>query len=296
MKSYMVRVMSANAHVLGLACVTTELAGEAARLQDTSPAASVALGRALTGGLLMGALMKRGQRVGLKFEGNGPLKKILVEADSDGAVRGFVGVPVVDVPFILGKIRVSDALGKEGFLTVFKDVGLEEPYQGIVKLRTGEIAEDLAYYFSESEQIPTAVGLGVYVQPDGAITAAGGFLIQSFPPVDEAMIDRLIAQIGKMPRVTEILREGQRPEDILELIFASIPFRTLEKRGLIYKCTCSRERIEEVLLSLGCGELNRMTAEEEKAEVTCEFCRTDYHFDRDDLDRLIKEAECRLPS
>jgi molecular chaperone Hsp33 len=292
-KNYMIRVMSSQARVLGLACVTTDLVEEAARLHETSPAASIALGRALTGGLLMGALMKRGQRVGLKFEGNGPLKKILVEADSDGTVKGFVGNTDVDVPYIPGKIRVSDALGSEGFLTVFKDVGLEEPYQGIVKLRTGEIAEDIAYYFAESEQIPTAVGLGVFVEPDGRVAAAGGFLVQSFPPVDDALIGRLIDQIGKLPSVTEMLRKGEGPEQMLKAIFAGVPFYVLERRDLFYRCSCSRDRIERVLISLGCSELNEILAQEGKAEVTCEFCRTRYRFTGAELEALIKEAECR---
>jgi molecular chaperone Hsp33 len=290
----MIRVMSGQASFLGLACVTTDLVDEAARLHETSPAASVALGRALTGGLLMGALMKRGQSVGLKFEGNGPLKKVLIEADSDGAVKGFVGNPDVDVPFIPGKIRVSDALGSEGFLTVFKDVGLREPYQGIVKLRTGEIAEDLAYYFAESEQIPTAVGLGVYVEPDGKVAAAGGFLIQSFPPVDEQLMNRLVDQIGKLPPVTEMLRRGEGPEAILNAIFAGIPFYVIERRDLFYRCSCSRERIERVLISLGCDELKALLAEEGQAEVTCEFCRTSYRFTGPELETLIQEAECKV--
>ena len=162
MSDYLIRVLSEKANVIGLACRTTDLVNLACRLHGTTPTASAALGRALTGGLLMGALGKPGLRVGLKFEGNGPLKKILVEADSEGTVRGFVGVPGIDVMVKDdGKLHVSGALGTEGFLTVFKDVGLDEPYQGIVKLRTGEIAEDIAYYFAESEQIPSATLVGI---------------------------------------------------------------------------------------------------------------------------------------
>jgi len=292
MKNHMIRVIGAKAHVVGLACVTTALVEEAARLHDTSPAATIALGRALTGGLLMGALLKLGQRVALKFEGNGPLKKILVEADSDGAVRGFVANPDAEVPYIPGKIRVSDALGTEGFLTVFKDVGLEEPYQGIVKLRTGEIAEDLAYYYAESEQIPTALALGVYVEPDGRVTAAGGFLVQSFPPVDAALIDRLIERIGKLPPVTDILRKGAGPEEMIGAIFGEIPCRILERRELFYRCTCSRALIERVLISLGHDELSTIRREEGTADVTCEFCRSHYRFTSAELEALIQDAPC----
>ena len=292
MSDYLIRVLSDKANVIGLACRTTELVNLACRLHGTTPTASAALGRALTGGLLMGALEKPGLRVGLKFEGNGPLKKILVEADSEGTVRGFVGVPDVDVEVKDGKLHVAAVLGTEGHLTVFKDVGLDAPYQGIVKLRTGEIAEDIAYYFAESEQIPSAVGLGVYVETDGRVTAAGGFLIQSLPPSEEATLDRLIENIGRVRSVTDVLRDGKTPEDLLGLIFEGIPYRTLEKKGLVFRCTCSRDRIEEVLIALGRTELRRLAEEKGEAEVTCEFCRTAYRFSRGELERLIRDIEC----
>jgi len=292
MSDYLIRVLSDKANVIGLACRTTELVNLACRLHGTTPTASAALGRALTGGLLMGALEKPGLRVGLKFEGNGPLKKILVEADSEGTVRGFVGVPDVDVEVKDGKLHVAAVLGTEGHLTVFKDVGLDAPYQGIVKLRTGEIAEDIAYYFAESEQIPSAVGLGVYVETDGRVSAAGGFLIQSLPPSEEATLDRLIENIGRVRSVTDVLRDGKTPEDLLGLIFEGIPYRTLEKKGLSFRCTCSRDRIEEVLIALGRTELRRLAEEKGEAEVTCEFCRTAYRFSRGELERLIRDIEC----
>ncbi|NPV05970.1 MAG: Hsp33 family molecular chaperone HslO [Syntrophaceae bacterium] len=292
MSDYLLRVLSDKANVIGLACRTTELVNLACRLHGTTPTASAALGRALTGGLLLGALAKPGLRVGLKFEGNGPLKKILVEADSEGNVRGFVGVPNVDVMVKDGKLHVSGVLGKEGHLTVFKDVGLDKPYQGIVKLRTGEIAEDIAYYLAESEQIPSAVGLGVYVETDGRVSAAGGFLVQSLPPSEEATLDRLIDNIGRVRSVTDVLRDGKAPEDLLGLIFEGIPYKILEKKGLSFRCNCSRDRIEEVLISLGCTELRRLAEEKGEAEVTCEFCRAAYRFDRTDLEQLIRDIEC----
>jgi len=296
MSDYLIRVLSDKANVIGLACRTTDLVNLACRLHGTTPTASAALGRALTGGLLMGALAKPGLRVGLKFEGNGPMKKILVEADSEGTVRGFVGVPDIDVMVKEdGKLHVSGALGREGFLTVFEDVGLDEPYQGIVKLRTGEIAEDIAYYFVESEQIPSAVGLGVFVETDGRVSSAGGFLIQSMPPSEEATIGKLIENIGKIRSVTEVLREGKAPEDILGLLFEGIPYKTLEKKGLSFGCTCNRDRIEDVLVSLGCKELKHLLEEHGEAEVGCEFCRAVYRFDRLDLERLISDIECTGP-
>jgi molecular chaperone Hsp33 len=289
MADYLVRMMGDPFNVIGLACVTTGLVDEARSLHGTSRTASAALGRALTGGLLMGALLKRGQRVGLKFEGNGPLKKIIVEADNDGTVRGFVGVPDVEVPLNDEKLNVSGALGSEGSLTVIKDLGLKEPYRGIVKLLTGEIAEDIGYYFAESEQIPSAVGLGVFVKPDGKVSAAGGFLIQSLPPAEERTVVQLIQNIRRMPFVTELLREGKTPEDILAMIFSGIPYHLLGKRDLSLRCACSRERIERVLISLGSEELQRIIAERGETDVTCEFCRTSHHFTRKELEDLRRE-------
>jgi molecular chaperone Hsp33 len=289
MADYLVRMMGDPFNVIGLACVTTGLVDEARSLHGTSRTASAALGRALTGGLLMGALLKRGQRVGLKFEGNGPLKKIIVEADNDGTVRGFVGVPDVEVPLNDEKLNVSGALGSEGSLTVIKDLGLKEPYRGIVKLLTGEIAEDIGYYFAESEQIPSAVGLGVFVKPDGKVSAAGGFLIQSLPPAEERTVVQLIQNIRRMPFVTELLREGKTPEDLLAMIFSGIPYHLLGKRDLSLRCACSRERIERVLISLGSEELQRIIAERGETDVTCEFCRTSHHFTRKELEDLRRE-------
>ena len=290
MADYLVRAISDKANVIGLTCITTGIVDEAARIHGTSRTASAALGRALTGGLLMGALVKRGQRVGLKFEGNGPLKKIIVEADNDGTVRGFVGVPDTEVPFKDEKLNVSGALGSEGLLTVIKDIGLKEPYQGIIKFQSGEIGEDLARYFAESEQIPTAVGLGVFVEPDGKVSAAGGFIIQTLPPTEERAVDQLIKNIRKIPTVTEFLRQGRTPEDMLAEIFSGITYHMLGKRNLFLRCACGRERVERILLALGIGELRRMIDEQNETDVTCEFCRTNYHFTRMELEDLIQET------
>lgn len=294
MADYLVRAISDKANVIGLACVTTDLVHQASHLHETSRTASAALGRALTGALLMGALLKRGQRVALKFEGSGPLKKIIAEADQDGSVRGFVAVPDAEVPLQDEKLNVAGALGSEGLLTVVKDIGLKEPYRGIVKLLTGEIAEDIAYYFVESEQVPTAVGLGVFVRTDGDVSAAGGFLIQSLPPSEDRMVEELVENIRKIPSVTDLLRQGKTPEEILDMIFSGIPHHFLEKRNLFLRCSCSRERIERVLISLGKEELGGIITEQGEADVTCEFCRTRYHFTREELEDL--QGEISPPS
>lgn len=294
MADYLLRAISDKANVIGLACVTTDLVNQASHLHETSRTASAALGRALTGALLMGALLKRGQRLALKFEGSGPLKKIIAEADQDGSVRGFVAVPDAEVPLQDEKLNVAGALGSEGLLTVVKDIGSKEPYRGIVKLLTGEIAEDIAYYFVESEQVPTAVGLGVFVRTDGDVSAAGGFLIQSLPPSEGRMVEELVENIRKIPSVTDLLRQGKTPEEILDMIFSGIPHHFLEKRNLFLRCSCSRERIERVLISLGKEELGGIITEQGEADVTCEFCRTRYHFTREELEDL--QGEISPPS
>lgn len=283
---YLVRIITREGNIRALACVTTNLVEDACRRHGTLPTASAALGRALTGGVLMGALLKTGQRIALTFEGNGPLKKIIVEAEANGAVRGLVRNPAVNLLRDDGKLDVAGALGKAGFLTVSRDLGLKEPYTGTVMLYTSEIAEDLAWYLTESEQIPSAVGLGVYVEQDGSVTAAGGFLIQALPPGDDQLIDRLMERIGSMPTVTEMLRAGTSPEGLLEYLFDGIPFDTLEKRATALVCSCSRERIERVLLSLGSDELSSLIHDQGEASVGCEFCGEHYHFTREELERL----------
>jgi molecular chaperone Hsp33 len=190
-----------------------------------------------------------------------------------------------------GKLDVAGALGRAGLLTVTRDLGLKEPYRGTVPLYTGEIAEDLAWYLTESEQIPSAVGLGVFVDPDGSIVAAGGFLIQSMPPQDDLLIDRLMARIGGMPPVTDFIRRGTTPEGLLEYLFDDIPFTVLEKRVLAFVCSCSRERIERVLLSLGRKDLGELISCQGGTSVTCEFCREEYSFSREELEKLYAELE-----
>ena len=290
MKDYLVRILAKSGSVRGLACVTSGLVDEVCKRHGTLPTASAALGRALTAGTLMGALMKTGQRVALRFEGSGPLKKIIVEADSDGSVRGYVGVPQVHLLRADGGLDVAGALGRAGFLTVAKDLGLKEPYRGTVQLYTSEIAQDLALYLVESEQIPSAVGLAEFVEPDGTVSAAGGFLIQAVPPVDPVVVEELMARIEKLPQLSELLRGGKSPEEILELLFSEIPYDVLEKRELAFACNCGRERIERVLISMGKKELVSLREEQHGAEVTCEFCGERYGFDEADLDRLIAEG------
>jgi molecular chaperone Hsp33 len=291
---YLVRIITRSGNFRAFACLTTDLVNEACRRHGAQPTAAAALGRALTGGALFGALLKTGQRVALRFEGNGPLGKILVEAESNGAVSGYVGAPEADLTDRDGRLDVAGALGRAGFLTVTKDLGMKEPYRGMVQLVSSEIAEDLAYYLTSSEQIPSAVGLGVLVGPEG-ITAAGGFLVQAIPPQDDAVTDLLMERIGSLPSVSESLAGGMTPEELLALLFDGVPYDTLEKRALAFSCSCSREKVERALISLGAGELQKLIEEKGEAEVTCEFCRERYPFGREELEALRDTMSVGIP-
>jgi len=291
MTDYLVRAIAKSGSVRALVCVTTELVEDICKRHGTLPTATAALGRSLTAGCLMGSMLKTGQRVAMRFEGNGPLKKIVIEADSDGSVRGYVGVPQVHLLRPDGGLDVAQALGRAGFLTVAKDLGMKQPYRGTVQLYSSEIAQDLALYLVESEQIPSAVGLAEFIEQDGRVTAAGGFLIQAVPPVDPLVVEELMGRIEQLPPLSELLRNGKTPEEILELLLSGIPYETLEKRALGFACSCSRERIERVLLSMGKKELTSMREEQNGAGVTCEFCGELYSFNADDLTRLLAEMD-----
>ncbi|MGO9147796.1 MAG: Hsp33 family molecular chaperone HslO [Desulfomonilia bacterium] len=289
MDDYLVRIITEEKNILGLACITTNLVNDARKRHRTFPTATAALGRALTGGELLGALLEPDQRVALKFTGNGPLKKIIVEAEGDGTVRGYVEVPQVDLPPRNGKFDVGGALGREGFLTVTKDLRLKEPYNGVVKLYTGEIASDIAFYLTESEQIPSAVGLGVFVETDGSVTASGGFLVQSLPPADEALIDSLAGRIENMPPITRQLKDGKTPEDLLAAVFDGVPYRTIETRQLSFRCSCSSARIEQALITLGRSQIEEIIRDQEVFDISCHFCNRSYVFRKDHLLRLLNE-------
>ncbi len=287
MDDYLVRGVTTHDNLRGIACVTTHLVQDVCRQHGTSPTATVALGRALTAGALLSALLKGDQQVALKFEGNGPLKKILVEADSTGNVRGYVGVPEIDLPLKNGKIDVAGAIGHAGLLTVTKDLQMKEPYKGIVHLYTSEIAEDVAFYLTESEQIPSAVGVSVFLEPSGDVAIAGGFLIQSLPPANEQVLASLIQRIEQMPPLSEFFQQHHTPEALLHRLFQDIPFDTFKQYPINFQCTCSKPRIERALISLGLEQLAQMAAQEEQTDVVCEFCRAQYHFTRQEISDLL---------
>ena len=289
MNDHLIRVISDEANVRAMACLTTATVSEACSRHRTSPTASVALGRALTGGVLMGALLKGRQRVALKFEGNGPLGKIVVEADPMCLVHGYVGNPEADLPLKDGRFDVAGALGHAGLLTVTKDLHLKSPYQGVVNLVSSEIAEDIAYYLTESEQTPSAMGLTTIPDDKGGIAVAGGFLLQSLPPANDEALDALTERIRTMPPLAKLLLEGASPKDVLDRIFGDIAYEILGHQDVAFHCGCSRDRIEQALITLGTDEITALAEQEQETVVTCEFCREPYVFSADDLRKLATE-------
>jgi molecular chaperone Hsp33 len=291
MHDHLVRVVSSDGLLRGAVAVTTQLVTEVCERQQTDLTATVALGRLLTGGALLGCLLKGQQRLALMIEGNGPLKRMSVEADAEGRIRGTVRNPVAGLPPKDDRFDVAGAIGRAGFLHVFKDLGLKQPYQSMVQLQSSEIGEDLAYYLTKSEQVPSAIGLGVELASDGSVAAAGGFLVQALPPGDEDQVARLVERIGGLRPVTSMLREGMETNDILETIFGDIEFSVQHETPLSFYCPCSRDYIARMLVSLGAGELQNMLEEQGQGEVTCEYCRKSYTFDAAALGELVSVAE-----
>lgn len=290
MADQIVRALCLSGGIRVLACNASGLAREICALQQTSATASIALSRGLSGGALMGALMKGDQRIALKFEGNGPLRKLIIEADSDGAVRGCVANPAADLEPVQGKWNVAGLIGKAGFLTVSKDLGSGgRPYQGVVQLVSSEIGEDLAYYLTDSEQTPSAVGLGATLAEDGRIAICGGFLVQTLPKADEAELEKITARIAALPALSGLLADGG-PEGLIRELFGDIPYTILESHDIFFRCGCGQEKVERALLTLGSDELRDMKEKDGGADVTCEFCRTAYHLNSAELDNLIALA------
>ena len=290
MNDHIVRALSSAGGIRILTCSVNNLAHEICVLQQASSTASIALGRGLAGGALMGALLKPGQRIAMKFEGNGPLRKMIIEADDDGAVRGCAGNPSAEAEPIDGRWNVPGVLGRAGFLTVTKDIGMGgEPYHGMVQLRSSEIGDDLAYYLTDSEQIPSAIGLGAALDTDGHISTCGGFLVQALPKVDDHEIEAIMANIATLPPLADMLQTGG-PEALLGQLFGDIPFTLLESHNLFFRCGCSREKVERALLSFDTDELRDMIEKDGGAEVTCEFCRQAYSFGISDLERLSRQS------
>lgn len=288
-KDYIVRATAADHQLRAFAVTSKDIVEKAREIHNTSPVATAAIGRLLTAASMMGSMMKGEKDVlTLQIECGGPIGGITVTADSNADVKGYVNNPnVILPPNAQGKLDVSGALGP-GFLNVIKDIGLREPYNGQTHLVSGEIAEDLTYYFATSEQVPSSVGLGVLMDKDNHVRQAGGFIIQVMPDTDDEVIDKLEARLGEVHSVTEMLDKGMTPEDILNYVLEGIDVEILETVPTQYKCDCSFERVSKVIASLGKKELQEMIDDGKPVEVNCQFCGSHYKFDTEQLKEFIK--------
>lgn len=289
-QDHLVRVVSEDGCFRAMAAVTTELVGEVCRRQRTDLTATVALGRLVTGGALLSCLLKGAQRLALKVEGNGPLGRLSVETDADGRVRGSIRQPLANLPPRDGRFDVAGAIGRAGFLHVWKDLGLKEPYHSMVQLQSSEVGDDLAYYLTSSEQVPSSVALGVELAVDGSVAAAGGFIVQALPPGDESQIVRLEERLRQLPPTTSLLKQGKGPAEILSQLFRGMPFAVQQQTPLSFYCPCNRQQIEGVLAGLGRQELEDLIAERGQAEVTCEYCKEVYVVPGERLRQLLQSS------
>ena len=289
MSDRLVRAISKDGYVKAVAVSTRDLTERARQIHKTTPVATAALGRTLAAASMMGnALKGEGASLTLQIKGDGPLGKILTVSDNQGNGRGLVENPFVDIPLRAdGKLDVGSAVGMMGNLTVIRDLNMKEPYVGSVDLLGGEIAEDLAAYFVESEQIPTACGLGVLVDRDQSVRAAGGYLIQLLPGADEDTIVKVEGGIMAAGSVSAILDKDPDPENLLRTVMSDFDIRILESSEVEYKCYCSRERVERALISLGTEELEGILREQGSCQLTCQFCDAVYDFSAEELQGLI---------
>lgn len=292
MSDYIVRAIAADSQIRAFAAVTTGTVETARKDHNTSPVATAALGRLLTAGSMMGVMMKGDKDIlTLQVKGDGLLQGITVTADSKGRVKGYVVEPDVIIPAnAKGKLDVGGAVG-HGFLQVIKDMGLKEPYVGQVALQTGEIAEDLTYYFAASEQVPSAVGLGVLMNKDNTVRQAGGFIVQVMPFAEEETIAKLEANVQKIQSVTTLLEQGHTPESLLEQVLDGFDIEINDRISTEFYCNCSKERVEKALISIGRKELNEMIQEGKEVELNCHFCNTNYTFSVEELKEILRKCK-----
>lgn len=290
MGDYLVRALGFNNSVRAFAVSTTETVGEAQRRHDTWPTTSAALGRTMTASVMMGAMLKGEDKITVKVEGNGPIGSMIVDANAKGEVRGYVTNPHVEFDLNpQGKLDVRRAVGTEGALTVVKDLGLRDFFSGQVPIVSGEIAEDFTYYFATSEQVPSSVGLGVLVNTDDSILAAGGFIIQLLPGVDDETITQIENQLSKIEPVSKMIQKGLTPEEILKAVLGEDNVQMLDTLPVKFECNCSKERFGAAIISLGEKEIRDMIEEDGKAEAHCHFCQEKYQYSKDELEGFITE-------
>lgn len=292
MADQIVRGIAANGYVKVVGITTTEIVERARQIHKTLPMATAALGRVLTAASMMGNMQKTEDgSLTLQIKGGGPLGTILAVSDWEGNVRGFVENPGVALSEkYQGKLDVGSAVGHDGTMTVIRDLRMKDPYIGTVPLVSGEIAEDVTSYFVQSEQIPTACALGVLLNQDQSVQAAGGYLIQLLPGAPEEVIDQIEQSIQAIGNVTSVLDAGATAEQLLQMLFVGMDLKILETTDICYRCYCSRDRVEKTLLSLGVTELEQIIQDQETVEVGCQFCDTEYKFSPEDVAALLKKV------
>ena len=292
MSDYIVRATAADSQIRAFAITSKEMVEEARRAHDTRPVITAALGRLLSGAAMMGTMMKGdNDLLTIQIQCGGPAKGLTVTADSHGHVKGFPMESQVELPLnAQGKLDVGRALGL-GVMSVIKDMGLKEPYVGQIALQTGEIAEDLTYYFATSEQVPSAVGLGVLMNKNNTVRQAGGFIVQLMPFAEEEVISRLEQNVQKINSVTNLLEEGHTPESLLEKVLEGFDVQINEKMDTRFRCNCSKERVAKALISIGRKELNEMIQEGKPIEMNCHFCNTNYNFTVEELKEILRRCK-----
>lgn len=290
MSDYMIRATAAGGQIRAFAALTTEMAETGRSVHNTSPVMTAALGRLMTGAVMMGSMMKGEEDLlTISIHSDGPGKGLTVTADSKGNVKGYAHEPCVILPANeKGKLDVAGALGK-GTLRVIKDLGLKEPYIGQIELVSGEIAEDLTYYFAVSEQVPSCVALGVLMEKENRVRNSGGFIIQLMPDAAEEIVDCLEGKIKDFPPVTTLLENGSTPEGILELLLGDMGLEILDKTAIRFACNCSKERVTRALISIGKKEIEGMIEDGENIEMNCHFCGKNYVFSIEELKSLIEK-------
>lgn len=288
----MVRATAADAQIRAFAVTSRELVETARAAHDTSPVVTAALGRLMTGALMMGSMLKGEEDIlTLQIKGEGPVHGLTATADAAGCVKGYADNPQAMMPpNSVGKLDVGGVIGA-GVLHVMKDMGLKEPYASTVDLQTGEIGDDLTYYFAVSEQVPSVVALGVLMNRDNTVRQAGGFIVQLMPFTPDEVIDRLEERLSGLSSVTAMLEAGNTPEEILELVLGEFGVEITDRMPVAFRCNCSRERVEKVLLSLGKQELEELAAEGKEVELHCHFCNKRYAFSTEEVERLLKAGE-----
>ena len=285
---YIVRASAAGHTLRAFAITSRDIVEEARRIHDTSPVATAALGRLLTAGSMMGSMMKGEQDIlTLQIDCKGPIGGITVTADSNANVKGYVNHPdVILPPNARGKLDVAGALGP-GFLNVIRDIGMKEPYNGQIELVSGEIAEDLTYYFAISEQVPSSVGLGVLLDKGNYVKQAGGFIIQVMPYAEDSVIDIVEDSVKHVHSVTDLLEQGMTPEDMIQHLMGSLDVEILDRIPTQYACNCSKERVAAAVASIGKKDLQEMIDAGETIEVNCHFCGSHYHFTTEELKEFL---------